>query len=219
MRAALQGPGRAEAWSTGYVSSHLLVAATILSMWLLPSPVCRSVIWSICHVSSCLHLSHCPLHQRGFNSTACLIAAHFLHPWIMSMSKSTPQSWAHLYAASLPRWPKVSWTRWNSNNSCLHCESTCATSVLVAAGCSYALQWPDLCNMSIYIIHLHNQILHRGSNILPQCGSPDGLSPVLPVILLPLLQPGPRGTCYHPEIIIKCCLFLLNSGTQLKPAG
>lgn len=35
--------------------------------------------------------------------------------------------------------------------------------------------------MSIYKKYLHNQVLHLGSNTLPQCGSPDVFTSMLPV--------------------------------------
>lgn len=38
--------------------------------------------------------------------------------------------------------------------------------------------------VSIYKKYFYNKVLYLGSNILPQCSSPDGLTFVLPVTLL-----------------------------------
>ncbi|KAK4828998.1 hypothetical protein QYF61_001754 [Mycteria americana] len=46
---------------------------------------------------------------------------------------------------------------------------------------------PGLGYVGIYMTYFYNQVLYPGSNILPQCGSPDGFASVLPVALLPLL--------------------------------
>ncbi|KAK4806792.1 hypothetical protein QYF61_005588 [Mycteria americana] len=41
--------------------------------------------------------------------------------------------------------------------------------------------------MSTYVTYFYNQVLFPGSNVLPQCCSPDGFASVLPDVLLPLL--------------------------------
>ena len=49
---------------------------------------------------------------------------------IVSKVKSTPQSRAHLYVASLPWWPKAPWARWARNSSPLCCQSKSTWAIL-----------------------------------------------------------------------------------------
>ncbi|GAB0209688.1 hypothetical protein GRJ2_003434500 [Grus japonensis] len=42
-------------------------------------------------------------------------------------------------------------------------------------------------HISIYMMYLHSHVFYPGSDVLPQCSSPDGFSPVLPIGGLPLL--------------------------------
>ncbi|KAK4807054.1 hypothetical protein QYF61_018395 [Mycteria americana] len=49
------------------------------------------------------------------------------------------------------------------------------------------LSGPTLGYLSIYVTYFYNQVLYLGSNILPQCCSPDGFASALPIVLLPLL--------------------------------
>lgn len=51
------------AWDTRYVSSHLVVASTIVSTWHLPRQVWESVIKSICQASPYLHFNHCKTRE------------------------------------------------------------------------------------------------------------------------------------------------------------
>lgn len=46
---------------------------------------------------------------------------------------------------------------------------------------------PALQYMNTFLTYFYQLVLFLGSNILPQCGSPDDLASALPVLLLPLL--------------------------------
>lgn len=83
----------------------------------LATQVWGSVIQSTCQASLYFYFSHNPSFHRGLTHLAWLITERAPHSFVTCATgfiiKSTPQSRAHLYVASLSWCSKVSWAHWD----------------------------------------------------------------------------------------------------------
>ena len=109
-----------------------------------------------------------------------------------NLCNSIPWSQAHLYIASLPWWPEVSWAHQQKYFTLTltvqiyfaHFNLSSSIHLLVVL---MFFSGMTLWYVIAYVTYLYSYVLYQGSSIFPQCNSPYLFASVLPALLLSLL--------------------------------